>query len=519
MDRDKRLVLAILVVIGIGVYLAGIAVRTAAERTRLLIPTVAILPTEAPTFTPSPSFTPMPTEAPTATIPPTEIPTEVPPTVTEAPPTAIPTDSPPTHMAADSAISLPTDVLQQTAAALALTDIAYATSAFKTAVAQVTPFATTMTGAIISTPKVTPPEPPPAPTLTPTPPLPTPVEITAVVKADRGLILRSGPGKEYPSLAVLLRGAVVEIISRTEDNVWVSVRTGDKSGWMSTEFLAFSAALDFVPVEGEAVIAAIPTARSCISVVGDSLAYGEVIFELPGVGFIKVKMAPFSTFVEDQLRQINISDYTVYDRSYPGTGISSPKHKSFYDTPAWSSLLKDRCVYTLVLPWVNDMSSGLDPAYSAQEHALRLTEFAQRLLKNNPDGKIIFGNYYPGAPAEFSKAMAWGFTPQAIELFNQSMKNACTLGELSKMPQVLCVDVNPAFTSVADKYVVGRMPRSEVDALTTRPLTGEEQNMLNYYSSANPGALLNGDGIHLSSLGKRLLAYYLVEKAFNMTAP
>ncbi|MBE2193222.1 MAG: serine/threonine protein kinase, partial [Anaerolinea sp.] len=120
MDRDKRLVLAILVVIGIGVYLAGIAVRTAAERTRLLIPTVAILPTEAPTFTPSPSFTPMPTEAPTATIPPTEIPTEVPPTVTEAPPTAIPTDSPPTHMAADSAISLPTDVLQQTAAALAL---------------------------------------------------------------------------------------------------------------------------------------------------------------------------------------------------------------------------------------------------------------------------------------------------------------------------------------------------------------------------------------------------------------
>lgn len=112
--------------------------------------------------------------------------------------------------------------------------------------------------------------------------------------------------------------------------------------------------------------------------------------------------------------------------------------------------------------------------------------------------------------------MAYGFTPNAITLFNQSMKAACTLGELSKMPNVLCIDVAPAFQEVGSRYVVGQMPRSEVDAMTTRRLTPDEQNLLEYYSRTFPGAPLNGDGIHLSSLGKRLLANYLLKVSLKL---
>ncbi|MBE7514793.1 MAG: SH3 domain-containing protein [Anaerolineales bacterium] len=522
MDRDTRIALLLLVVIGIVVYGAGLTIRSFVGRDYGVIPTVAVLPTlppsSTPTETPPPTFTPdiPPTETPTATF--TGIPTEI---STDAPiETSDFTPSPEMTgvLAGAVGVVLPTDPVTETAAALINTEIAFATAAHFTAVAAtaavtLTPQPTTL---LPPTPHVTPPSPPPAPTLTPTMPLPTPSEITAVVLADRGLLLRTGPGKEYAALATILKGAVVDVRSRTEDSAWVSVEVRGTIGWMSAEFLQFSADVGFVPIEGAEVIAALPKTRPCISVVGDSLAYGEVIFELPGVGFIKVKMSPFSDYIRGELETLRAPGYEVRDRSYPGTGISSPKHLSFYETSIYQDLLRDRCAFTIVLPWVNDLSSGVDPAVSAEEHARRLTEFATRLLQNNPQGKIVFGNYYFGAPAPFSSAMAYGFTPNAITLFNQSMKAACTLGELSKMPNVLCIDVAPAFQEVGSRYVVGQMPRSEVDAMTTRRLTPDEQNLLEYYSRTFPGAPLNGDGIHLSSLGKRLLANYLLKVSLKL---
>ncbi len=382
-------------------------------------------------------------------------------------------------------------------------------------------------GSVIGTNTPTPATLPTAlPSDTPRPTDVPPLEIEAVVTAERGLMLRTGPGTEFPHTAVLLKGARVIVFRRTADSEWVRVRVPAKQGegWVFARYLNLSGDLARVAVASAAESAPIPTpqpetgqvaverppAQACVSVVGDSIAYGEVIFELIGVGFINVKMAPFSFYVAQQLKLRNV-DQPVTDRSYPGIGITSPRHKSYYDLPTYRDLLRDRCRYTIVLPWVNDLSSGIDPTEAAPLHAENLADMARRLIENNPDGRILFVNYYYGAPAPFTLGMAGGFTPQAVQLFNEAMARACREGALSQMPQVTCVEADNAFRDLGTTYVVKGMRRDEIEAVKTAPLSPEHQNMLNYYSSINPNGVMQGDGVHLSSLGKRALASYLAD--------
>jgi uncharacterized protein YraI/lysophospholipase L1-like esterase len=376
-------------------------------------------------------------------------------------------------------------------------------------------------------------------TATPTPPLPTalpsdtpsptdvpPLEIEAIVSAEAGLLVRTGPGRDFPHTAVLLNGARIIIFRRTADSAWVRVRipATQSEGWVFAQYLNLNGELARVAVATAAESAPIPTAvpetgqvaverlpaQACVSVVGDSIAYGEVIFELSGVGFINVKMAPFSFYMAQQLKLRNV-DQPVTDRSYPGIGITSPRHKSYYELPTYRDLLRDRCRFTVVLPWVNDLSSGIDPIQSAPVHAANLVTMAQRLIENNPDGRILFINYYYGAPAPFTLGMAGGFTPQAIQLFNQEMDRECREGALSRLRQVTCVEATNAFRDLGTAYVVQGMRRDEIESVKTAPLSPDHQNMFNYYTANSPEGVMQGDGVHLSSLGKRALASYLAD--------
>jgi hypothetical protein len=398
-----------------------------------------------------------------------------------------------------------------------------------TPAANPTPMPTQPFGSVFGTATPTPTSislPTPLPSDTPRPTEVPPLEIEATVNAEAGLLLRTGPGKEFPQTAVLLKGARVVVFRRTADSAWVRVRVPatQGEGWVFGQYLSLNGDLTRVAVASAAESAPIPTpqpetgqvsverppAQACVSVVGDSIAYGEVIFELSGVGFIHVKMAPFSFYMAQQLKLRNV-DQPVTDRSYPGIGITSPRHKSYYDLPVYQDLLRDRCRFTVVLPWVNDLSSGIDPVQAAPLHAENLVGMARRLIENNPDGRILFVNYYYGAPAPFTLGMAGGFTPQAIQLFNQEMERACREGALSRLRQVTCVEVEAAFRELGTTYVVQGMRRDEIEAVRTAPLSPEHQNMFNYYTSLNPDGVMQGDGVHLSSLGKRVLASYLAD--------
>ncbi len=353
-------------------------------------------------------------------------------------------------------------------------------------------------------PEVTPGAMPTFPTSTPTAP-----PLKGVVASEAGLMLRSAPNTSASVLSVFLQGVEVSIVARSDDKQWVKVTYQGQEGWLAAEFLTLSGDLNGVPVDGPATDIKPGPPQPCVSVVGDSLAYGEVIFELPTVGFIKAKLAPFSQYIERQLTLHGISGLTVTDRSYPGIGISSAKHTSYYDIPAYPALLQDHCAYTLVLPWVNDLSSGEDPITAAPEHAAKMVDLVHRLVSNTPQGKLLIVNYYQGAPAAFSIGMANGFTPAAIQMFNEEITKLCTTGELSKFPQVLCIDSQSVFAEIGTAYVIGPVSRSEMESLLIKPLDPNEQEMLDFYTKTKPNGQLIGDGIHLNSIGKTVLAAYL----------
>ncbi|MCC7209994.1 MAG: hypothetical protein IT323_22010 [Anaerolineae bacterium] len=334
-----------------------------------------------------------------------------------------------------------------------------------------------------------------------------PTGVTATVVMRQGLSLRAGPGGAFTSTMFYPRGAVLPVVAQTNDGAWLKVSFRGQQGWVAAQFAQLAGDLSRVPTESAGGDL---EARPCISIVGDSVPYGEVIFELPQVGFIKVKMSPFTEYLTRQLTLASIFGFDVTDRSYPGVGISSPVHNSYYEAPVYPDLIADRCQFTVVLPWINDLSSGLDPEYSANEHAQRMAELVRRVLANNPRGRILIANYYPGNPAPFSSNMAYGFTPTAIAAFNAALAESCQGGELSQIPHVLCMDVNVPFAAMDNSYVVGPMSREQVAALQTRPLSKDEQDMLDYLARTDPDARLIGDGIHLSPIGKTVLASYIV---------
>src|SRR5262249_45560305 len=64
-------------------------------------------------------------------------------------------------------------------------------------------------------------------------------------------------------------------------------------------------------------------AKRCVSVVGDSVAHGDAVFEVPGMGYFEAQLAPVSAFIEQQYRQRGNSTMLVYNRSASAVGISS----------------------------------------------------------------------------------------------------------------------------------------------------------------------------------------------------
>lgn len=454
MERDKPLVILALCLIAVLVYGVGMAWRSSAGD----------VPPVPPTFAAQQADPGVPTPSPTTPTLPTEIPTEAP----------APTSG-------DTAIAL-----------------------------QVTPNLTTMPGPVIGETATPGPLPTALPTDTPAAePTGQPVELPAVVQTDAGLTLREGPGTSYPALAVLLKGAALTVFGRTTDSVWVRVRQAQTQGWVAAEYLRIDGDLNRVRVENPQAVAAIPKAQACVSVVGDSIAYGEVLYEMPGVGFLKVKLAPFAQYVQEALTQRGRVDLVVTDRSYPGIGITSPNHKPYYDLPQFADLLKDRCLFTVVLPWVNDLSSGIPPAQSAPLHAENLLKMARRLIASNPSGRILLVTYYRGAPAAFSLGMAPGYTPEAIDMHNAAMVASCQGGPLSQLVQVTCIDAPTVFRDMGAGYVVGPMRRAEIEAIKVAPITGEELKMLDFYTREDKDRPLTGDGIHLSTVGKTALAAYV----------
>ncbi len=254
------------------------------------------------------------------------------------------------------------------------------------------------------------------------------------------------------------------------------------------------------------------TAKRCVSVAGDSVAHGDAVFEIPGVGYLQAQMAPISAFIDFQYRQRGVTNMQVFNRSSSAAGISSGRHVSYFGTYEYAALLQDGCQYTVVAPWLNDLSSGVDAGAAAPAHVAALATLARAIIAKNTNGKILIVNYYQGVAAPFAlNSFASGFTPGNVAAFNAQIAAACAGGALA-LPQIRCIDPNPAFGGMGLSYLVGPMTKPELDSLLTAPPNPDQANQVSFYFGSNPSGALVGDGVHLSNAGKARLAAYLVDQ-------
>jgi hypothetical protein len=218
-----------------------------------------------------------------------------------------------------------------------------------------------------------------------------------------------------------------------------------------------------------------------------------------------------SKFIQDSYRVNGDNTMQVHDRSLSASGVSSPKHPSYFDSHEYGLVQKDRCKFTVIMPWINDLSSGIDPAAAAQNHIAALAKLTKKITDGNPYGRILLLNYYLGAPTAFAlTGFASGFNAPGITTFNQQIGQACANGVFGKTTQVICVDSGTAFLSLGTMYVVGPMSWPQLQSELIAPINGEETAMINFYLGQNPNGMLIGDGVHLSTAGKSALAGYLV---------
>ena len=250
--------------------------------------------------------------------------------------------------------------------------------------------------------------------------------------------------------------------------------------------------------------------QTCVSVVGDSVAHGDAVFEVPGMGFFEAQLAPVSAFIQQQYRQAGNGKMVVYNRSASAVGISSGNHPSYFSTAEYAQLLKDDCEYTLIIPWINDLSSGSDPTSAAPNHIAALAGLVRNVLQTNAQAHILIVNYYQGAAAPFAlRTFATGDTPPVINMFNQEIAAACAAGPLA-FKQVRCIDANAIFAGSGQSYVIGQTSQSAFNAIIVPPLGSDGTSLTNAFFGANPSGQINGDGVHLSNGGKAVLAAYVV---------
>ncbi|MCS6871043.1 MAG: hypothetical protein NZ571_06255 [Anaerolineae bacterium] len=250
--------------------------------------------------------------------------------------------------------------------------------------------------------------------------------------------------------------------------------------------------------------AAAPRER-CTSVVGDSVAQGDAVFEVSGIGFVTLRFASVGAYLAAQFRARGDTGMRVFNRTAAATAISAPNHPSYFGTGAFAQLLADNCAYTVIVPFINDLTGG-----EANSYAAALGNLASQIAQRNPNGKILVVNFYYGSPAPFALNFAGGFSNDRVVAFNAAIAAACSGGSLA-LPQVRCIDISGAL-GMGTAHLVGNMTRAEVEAALVVPPSAEHGGMLNAFWSSNPDGVLIGDGVHLSSSGKSALAAILARQ-------
>ncbi|MBX3065387.1 MAG: hypothetical protein KF726_20600 [Anaerolineae bacterium] len=450
--RGSRLLILLLLIAVLAVGGAAIALFTRG-RSDSTIPTAAVLPTLEASATQPPTEVPaiLPSETMIATASPTAVPTEE----AALAPTVAPTETP------AAAAVLPTEP------------------------ASATPIPPTETAT--EPPTIAPTE-TPLPTNTPEPPTAT---ITLTFTAtSQGLVTATSLPSLTPSST-----PVTPTITPT---------------FTITPLPTITSAVPPTPIFPTLSVAETLT-NPCVSMVGDSVTAGTGVYEVPLMGYAFVQAAPMAQVVEEAFARVGMGNIKGINRGSPNTGISTSNHPSYFATPQYAALLEDHCRYTVIMPWINDITPAQSPDAAAVRHAAVIGDLVTTIVANNPFGRVVVLNYYTPVVSQFA-ANSWaaGFNPTGISLYNAAIANSCQSGALSTFRQVTCLNIHELFADMGDSHVIRYTTRDELNSIIIEPVRADMQQFLDVYFRDNPGGAVLGDGVHLSPRGKQRLAEYLV---------
>lgn len=245
---------------------------------------------------------------------------------------------------------------------------------------------------------------------------------------------------------------------------------------------------------------------ACISVVGDSIAAGTLVIQVPTVGYSVLQTLPLSNMLADELAFRQIEGIAVRDRSVPAAYLSPSSSAPYRNTEAYRQLMDDGCMTTVVFPWNNDLGLSRDDAPSA--HVDDLAQLLGDLRATNPEMQVIFFSHFWIDPQPFVDGYGVGISYDRYAQHHRAFMAACAPGgTLGQAGNIRCINSQLLLTRTPDpgQNVLLGMNQFALDALAYPSLDQESADLSSYYFTSNPGGVVWGDGVHLSPRGKAIL--------------
>ncbi len=245
--------------------------------------------------------------------------------------------------------------------------------------------------------------------------------------------------------------------------------------------------------------------RECVAVVGDSVAYGTLVFEVPRFGFFVARTQPISAVLQEALdaagMDLEVRDYSVR-ASYLAEDAAQDERLVYGTTEEYAALLEDGCRYVVINAFINDLTLR-EAGEGADENIEVLAELIGALAFMRSDVQIALVAYYHGKPAAFVPEYGGDIINLNVPLFNEAIFEACAVGgRFQKLADVTCVDVDGVFAEMDNTHVITEVGQSRFYAILVEPVTGQAGDAFRIYWEQNPGAVVHGDGMHLSEAGK-----------------
>lgn len=259
-------------------------------------------------------------------------------------------------------------------------------------------------------------------------------------------------------------------------------------------------------------------AESCISIVGDSIPHGSVVFLVPGHGFPALRTEPIAVTLQRQLSQRGLGNIEVHDRSVSAANLSTTGKSPYQHFPEFSALLQDNCRFIVMSGWNNDLNVVRQTGAAA--YIDDLYHFARLIKLVNPQTEILMLSHYWGEPQDFVEGFGVGVTEANYQAHLISFENECQAeGSLGRLENVHCLMIPPIFNGLTpDDFVVLQRSPENIDIMLYEPIPDAFAPLLEVYWRDNPGASLTGDGVHLSEFGKRLYSEAIIDALLSIAS-